>query len=712
MVKKLFFLFLMVVFSLTLTLNTPLLAQEETSEDIEDFSLEELLNVEITTAGKQAEKVSEIPASVVLVTRDDIEKFGYQSLEEVLENIPGLYQVNDYLGRNLGVRGFWSIDPQRNVIVLINNIKQAESVTNAAWLQQINIPVEAIDRIEVVRGPMSVIYGTGAFFGVINIKTNVVTENPINMVSASIGSEKTYKTFVRASGKEGDFQYSFNGSYYDTNGFDHEWDKIAIPAVLGGLGVTKSTTDGILENTEKFFNFSGNFKGFSFNSSYTESKKEDFLLLPSVTDGSNTKNKVLRVNFGYTEQFSDKVKVVASFGYYLNKMLFHFDLMTPKLYSTQNNQSSGYSAELNLFIDPSPNFNITFGLDYQKVLEVKNEYSLPAFDLNHIHNQLKDGESIVTQAVYTQLNYRISEKFKLVVGARVEQTPEYVLENIEGHFLQEDPLFGVYTSYEAAYTNTKAEFIPRVALIYSLNEKNFFKFLYGKAINRPSFFQSMDLLIYPGSESLKPESIQTFELNYMGNLSSKMSISMSLFHNMLDKLIFRSLNVVGGQIVSSFANVGEMTTTGAEMTIKVLPVKDFHLELSGTYQDTKDKRDGLGDIEVGYSPKFLGYLKAYYLFNENVSLAVTGNYVSDMESYYDATSDTRLGGKVDGYFLLGANLRLKNLFGTGLFLNLRGSNLLDKEFHYPVTSNSNGYVTEGTIGRGMSFLVTVGWLFK
>jgi len=84
MTKKMFFSligFMLLVFLFSPMLTTTLLAQEEQKgEDIEDFSLEDLLNVEITTAGKKAQKISDIPASVVLITREEIERYGYQSL--------------------------------------------------------------------------------------------------------------------------------------------------------------------------------------------------------------------------------------------------------------------------------------------------------------------------------------------------------------------------------------------------------------------------------------------------------------------------------------------------------------------------------------------------------------------------------------------------------------------------------------------------------
>ena len=117
MVKKLFYVFMAFLFICAFTITTtPVYAQEEEEEviveDVADISLEDLLNVEITTAGKRPEKIGEVPASVVLVTRKDIETYGYQSLEEILQNIPGLFQTNDYFTTSVGVRGFGALIPK------------------------------------------------------------------------------------------------------------------------------------------------------------------------------------------------------------------------------------------------------------------------------------------------------------------------------------------------------------------------------------------------------------------------------------------------------------------------------------------------------------------------------------------------------------------------------------------------------------------------
>jgi outer membrane receptor protein involved in Fe transport len=728
--------------TVTITINTPLQATEQEKEKkeekkqkkdeedeykyLESLTLEELLQVEITTASRQKEKISDIPASVVVVTRDDIETYGYQSLAEILRNIPGLYFTNDYNTENFGVRGFWTTDSQRNIIILVNDVPQREHFVSSNFLELINIPVEAIDRIEVVRGPMSVMYGTGAFFGAINIKTDIVNELiPISLVSASAGSEKTYKLVARASGRYEDFQYSFNGSFFDTNGIDEPYSKmIDDPAKLPTLGVPENhTTGGQLENREKYFNISGSYNGVSFNAQFSESHKESAFISPSITDGTLVHFRSFRLNFGYAKKFSDKIRGEAKFGYFVDRWTFDNDYFFEGIYSNQTNGASGYKADLLMFLDPSPKLNITMGISYVNVLEDFLQADIPLFGLPNYHMTLSAGESMVTQSIYTQVNYNISDKLKLVAGLRMEQVPEYTLEDTQNEGLDgwlppgsTTPLTEI--TNQATYSYTKVELIPRLALIYGLDERNYFKFLYGKAINRPSFFQSRDLLYFPGNP-LEPETIQTFELNYLGTLSSTFYVNLSLFHNVLDKLIYRTnFYVSPGEYVTYQRNVGKMTTTGLEFKLSVIPSKKLNLEFSGTYQHTTDRRSGFEDIEPGYSPRFLGYIKAYYFFTREISLALTGNYVDSMLPYYDHTLENpdgsfgkRLGEKVDGYFLLGANFRMRDMWGTGFFINIKGSNLLDQEVRYPTTSNNSGFAQKGTIGRGLSFLITVGYYF-
>jgi outer membrane receptor protein involved in Fe transport len=590
------------------------------------------------------------------------------------------------------------------VIILVNGVKQREGIYSANFLEQINVPPEAIDRIEVVRGPMSVIYGTGAFFGAINIKTRQeFGEEEVSQVSVSYGSQKTARLFARAAGREGDFLYAFNGTFYDTEGINADMEKIAGPAFAG------VTTKEKLESTEKYFNFSGVFKGFSMDVSYSETRKEDLFLLPPVDDNLFYFTRMARVAFGYEHEFSDKVRANVKMNYSFNRNEYSYDFIIPNLYGEQESGASYYEVEMNLFANPSPQFGITMGVNYNRFFDYLNRIDLPLIGFNHQYDDLADGEAVETLAGFAQLNFKPSDKFKIVAGARIEQVPEFIMERKIGVSDATDPNFGTITTSQATYSQTDIEFIPRVALILTPTAQHSIKLLYGRAINRPSIFQSIDLFV--SGISLEPEIVDTIELNYIGSLSPKFTMNLSLFRNILDKLIFRTQVLVGGTYINTFANVGNMSTTGGELTLTLKPFEDFTLELSGMYQDTKDEREGFEDIVPGYSPKFLGYIKASLFLSKDISIAVTGNYVGEMESFYDENLGARLGQPVDGYFLLGANLRIRNLGGSGMFLNIRGSNLLDQEIFYPTTSNNNLYAANGTIGRGMSFIVTMGYKF-
>jgi hypothetical protein len=570
-------------------------------------------------------------------------------------------------------------------------------------------------------------YGSGAFFGAINIKTNIVLDYfPISILSASAGSEKTYKTAARASGRLEDFQYSFNGSYFNTYGLDVPYSKmIDDPAKLPGFGLSPDqTTGGQLENREKYFNFSGSDGKFSFNAQFSESQKEIAAPLPAVTDGSLIQYRSLRLNFGYVKKFSDKFRAEARLGYFFDKWTFDFDYFFKGIYSNQTNAASGYNADLLLFMDPSPKLNITLGLNYIKVLEDYVTADIPLFGLPNYTMTLADGESIVNHSIYAQASYSLSDKLKLVAGLRLEQMPEYTIKDTQNEGLDgwlppgsTTPLKEI-TNY-ATYSHTRVEVIPRVALIYSPDERNYYKLLYGKAINRPSFFQSRDLLYFPG-DPLKPETIQTFEVNYIATPTRKVFVNLSLFHNRLDKLIFRThfYDPSLGEYVTYQANVGKMVTNGIEFKFKYRKSMRLTGEISLTYQQTKDRRPGFEHIEPGYSPRFLGYIKGYILFNLNTYLGITGNYVGPMESYYDETLENpdgtlgrRLGVRVSGYFLLGVNLKFMDIFDTKFFINMNVSNLLDQEIRYPTTSNNSGFAQKGTIGRGRTFLLTLGYYF-
>jgi outer membrane receptor for ferrienterochelin and colicins len=149
-------------------------ADDSGSED-EELSLASLLAVpeEVWTASKTEQKNNEAPAIITTVTRDQIAVWGYRSVAEVLSHLLGFYVVDDHSSVNLAVRGISGglYSDSSIVKVLIDGHSVAFHSTGGNWLGPELVPLSAIERIEIVRGPASALFGADAFLGVINIKT-------------------------------------------------------------------------------------------------------------------------------------------------------------------------------------------------------------------------------------------------------------------------------------------------------------------------------------------------------------------------------------------------------------------------------------------------------------------------------------------------------------------------------------------------------------
>ncbi|RKY92668.1 TonB-dependent receptor, partial [candidate division KSB1 bacterium] len=145
----------------------------QSEQDIKDFSLNALLNIKISTAAKYAQKVSEAPASVTIITSEDIERYGYRTLDEILMSVRGFYTRNDRNYVYVGLRGFSRLtDYDNRILVLLDGHTLNEDIYGApSFGTDLGIDPNIIERVEIVRGPGSALYGTGAMFAIINIIT-------------------------------------------------------------------------------------------------------------------------------------------------------------------------------------------------------------------------------------------------------------------------------------------------------------------------------------------------------------------------------------------------------------------------------------------------------------------------------------------------------------------------------------------------------------
>lgn len=675
------------------------------SDDMEyllNLSLEQLLEVKIVTAGKTEQKAADIPASVVVITRQDIEMQGWRTLDEVLQNLPGLYAINQYFheGPTFGMRGFWNAWANRQLMILVDGINQLNEFHGNYTLPAIAVPVTAIEKIEVIRGAMSAIYGSGAAFGVINIITaSPMSDKPVQSISFAAGNHNAYQSALRLTGQEGKFHYTTNLSHYHANPIDAPLAKMVSESFWQqNQGRFPQTMDGLLENTETFFNFNGNFRDLSVLFSYVETNQKSALLTPPVEKGAQGPRVVTTFGVEYEHQLRDELTVKMRVHYLSNLFNYETDSVSRTIGGWDVLDYHSLDSELNLFWQPNSQWQVTTGLNHHYLTRSRYHSNIPGIGRDNQLETPTDGDHPQSLGLFGQATYQAFNSLKLVAGLRLHQTRAYQA-RLTNHTKTPEEV-----TLQAEYAEDKIRVIPRLAAIWQPTTQRVFKLLYGEStIDVPLELNTFNLF---HGNPLKPEQIKTLELVYTENFN-RIGLTASLFHNNLDNLIVRDLGVDvvnHTEAATVFRNTGRENTTGLEFTLQMPVTEKWQVEVSSSYQQTDDK---LFNLPAAYSPKWLGYWKTSYRLAKGRTLALSGRYVGEMLPLYDPLKKARIGDTVDGYVTWDANVRWEDLLMKGSFLNLRVSNLLDKEIRYPVSPN-NPWAVKGTIGESRAFWLSLG----
>ena len=167
--------------------------------DMVDLPLEQLMQMQVTTASRYAQTALEAPAAVSVVTAEDIRLFGYRSLAEVLASMRGLYVSYDRAYHYLGTRGFATPgDYNTRVLLLVNGVRLNDNLYDQANIgTDFPIDLDLIERVEFVSGPGSAVYGANAFFGVVNVITRDGHQLPGPQVAVEAGSQGSAKAPCR-----------------------------------------------------------------------------------------------------------------------------------------------------------------------------------------------------------------------------------------------------------------------------------------------------------------------------------------------------------------------------------------------------------------------------------------------------------------------------------------------------------------------------------
>lgn len=608
--------FVVLLVAVTVPAWVPSFSQNhESAPALLDMSLEELMQVEVETvyaASRQKQKVTEAPASITVITSEEIQKYGYRTLAEVLRSVRGFFVTYDRNYNYVGVRGFNRPgDYGSRVLLLIDGHRVNDNVFDSAFSgTEFPLDLDLIDHIEVIRGPNSSLYVASAFLGVINVvsKRGRMVGNPeISTEAGSFGSYKGRASYGE-SFKNG-LEMLLSGSYYSSQGphrlYFPEYDS---PATNHGMAV--NANDDQLQ--QLFGNFS--YRNFKLQAVYGSREKG----VPTAS---------------YDTNFNDPRTRTTDIRSYL-------DLQ----YDRKLNATTDFMGRL--YFDQ---------YEYHGV----NAYFDPASDSAHLNEDLSRGkwagaELSVSRKVLDKHRLSAGTEFRrnfLQEGSNYDRSPLVVYSESRNNStivalysqgeieLHRNLLLNLGLHYDH-YSTFGGTLNPRAGLIYNPFRKTTLKFLYAQAFRPPNDFE----LYYSSSTnlanpSLRPETAKTMGVVLEQYVSRRTRLTATGYYYPLRQLIGEEIEPVTSKMI--FQNSGSVDMRGLEFELVRTWVSGLEGGVQYSFQNVKNQHDS---IPLSNVPKHLGGFKlSIPLLGKKIFASSEVNYVSRRR--------TLAGNSVPGYFL-------------------------------------------------------------
>jgi len=602
-----------------------------------DQDIETLMKVPVVfSASKLEQKSTEAPSSTTVITSDEIKRYGYRTLADVLRSVQGFYVSYDRNYAFLGTRGVNLGDFNSRILLLVNGHRVNNDLNDGAFVDTAFIlDVDLIDRVEIIRGPGSVLYGNNAFFGVINVITRDGKQINGAETSGSYGSFDAWsgRVTLGAQYKNG-LQFMLSGTLYNSDGQENLFYKeFDTPAQNNGIA-HKLDRDG----SGSFFG-SVNYKDFTLEGAYIDRMKGN----PTAQYGTTFDNPRLRTEDGrsyvtlkYAHKFDYDIDASADVYYDRSDFRIGFPETPVFFQERQTGEWAGGEVQVNKRI--LDEHVITIGAEYRNDFRQDRAVFQPATGavFTDVHDSRRN-YGIFAQGVFTV----ITNQLHLDAGVRYDKY---------GHF---DPSVS-----------------PRAALIYNPCEQSTIKLIYGTAFRDPNFLELSD----PRFQDIKTEKITSYEIVYEQGIGRHLRSSISGFYNQLDNLIdFRN---------GTFTNF-DADTLGTELALSGKWEDGIETRLSYTLQHTENRETDAGLVD---SPEHMvKFNVSAPLWKDKIFAGLEVQYSSSRHTVFtDLSGSTISAGDAPGYAVV--NL---TLFSQNLVKNLEASasvyNLLDTTYFDPAS---------------------------
>jgi outer membrane receptor for ferrienterochelin and colicins len=634
-------LLLLAIVSATLQAREP-----EESTDLTSIPLEELGMLKVYTASKFAQKISEAPSSVSIITADEIERHDYQTLDDILRSVTGFNISYDRNYSYVGTRGFGLIgDYNARFLILIDGHRLNDILYESAGTgTDFPINVDLIERVEIVRGPGSSLYGANAFFGVMNVITKSGGDLNGARLTVRAAGRDTYSGSVSYGEKfNNGFEVLFSGMYgnskgnrrlyypeFDSpetnNGIVQDADADRYGAFLAKLAYKDLSVQLVMNRRDKAVPTASFDTYFGDRNTHTDDTRAFFVLQ-------------------YQRSYNDSWNIMARsyFDVYEDNSLYTYDYSedeTPYLISNIDlNHAYWWGGETQVMRTFDGKHHLTAGVDWRNAFRAKmrnyDEYPdyYPYLDIR---------ENPTNYGVYLQGELELRPGLIVNAGLRYDN----------------------YSTFGGTAN-------PRMALIYSPLSKTTFKFLHGYAFRPPNLYE----LYYNDIQSkanpdLQPEKIGTTEIQVEQYLGHRFRITGSAYHNEITQFVEWGLDPADELRV--FTNSGEIHSNGIEIELEGKNIFGIDGRLGYAVQRTTDRETF---AVPSNSPQHIAQL--------NLTVPVVSNRCwAGLDMRYVSARRTLTGNTAGGYFLANLSLLYRNLLPD---MDLRAglTNIFDRRYADP-----------------------------
>ncbi len=552
------------------------------------LDINQLSEIKVDTvyaASKSTEKVTDAPSSVTIITREDIRRFGYRTLGEIVRSVRSFDVTYDREYSYTTARGYNRLnDYGTRTLLLVDGHRMNDPMFGVASVgTEALLDTDLIERVEFIRGPGSAIYGSNAFFAVINvIPRKGAAINGVE-TSGTYGSFGAYSGRLTAGKKYANgLELMLSASTYESQGnqrlYYSEFDS---PATNRGIAERR---DG-----DRFWSMFGSasYGAFTFQGGFVAREKE----IPTGSFGALFNRPAEDVDtrgyaeLGYTHETDTgwKTAARAHFDAYDYHSTGRYDITRPNLISDDAARQHWWGAEASAtkkfkFLN---GFRFTMGTEYRQTLKLQRR----SYDevSPHVVSERSGEEKVV--GAFLDTHTQVTQTFGFATGLRWD------------HY------------------NTFGDTVnPRVSLIYKPTERTTLKALYGQAFRAPNFDES--------KYNIQPESIRTYELVAEHYFDSHWHASASIFQNEISDLIDYA-----SPTSPKLANIGKASVHGAEVGFEGKSDTGWLLRGSYTRQEAEDRSTG---HRLENSPTDIAKLQlGIPLHGENLTANLELLYVGD-----------------------------------------------------------------------------------